>query len=259
MADYDFLPASNGSGDAALMHVNAGGRTIGSTIIPVDSVVNVPAKFIGTYGVLGANGLITSTSKRDFKGHVSGATLVIDGFEPGSTDNGNNVGDIVIIKPNTGWTNRVAAFIKNMTGFGTPEAVTLGAVTAGVITASGVNNSGNTTVGGSITITGTSRMVPVAIASAATIAPSSQVYDVTALAVTASIDVPSFTAANGQSVIIRIRDNGTARAISFVAGYSNVSGLATPTATIANKLLTIGAMYNSATSKWEIQGINQEA
>jgi hypothetical protein len=133
MADYDFLSVSNGSGDAALMHVNGSGRTVGSTVIPVDSVVNVPAKFIATYGVVGANGLITSASKRDFKGHVSGSTLVIDGFEPGSTDNGNSVGDIVIVKPNTGWADRVAKFIKNATNYGTPEAVTFGAVTAASI------------------------------------------------------------------------------------------------------------------------------
>jgi hypothetical protein len=60
-------------------------------------------------------------------------------------------------------------------------------------------------------------------------------------------------------MIIRIKDNGTAQSLSFAAGYSNVSGLSTPTATVAGKLLTIGAMYNSATSKWEIQGINQSA
>ena len=40
MADYDYLPASNGSGDAALMHVTVT-RTTGATTISVDSVVNV--------------------------------------------------------------------------------------------------------------------------------------------------------------------------------------------------------------------------
>lgn len=129
-SDYDFLSVSNGNGDAALMHVNGSGRIIGANVIPVDSVTNVPAKFIAIYGVLGSNGLITPASGRNFKGHVSGMTLVIDGFEPGSTDNGNNSGDVVLIKPNSGWSNRVAQFIKNSTGFGTPENATFAALTA---------------------------------------------------------------------------------------------------------------------------------
>jgi hypothetical protein len=60
-------------------------------------------------------------------------------------------------------------------------------------------------------------------------------------------------------MILRIKDNGTARALTWAGGYSNVSGLDTPAATIAGKQLTVGAMYNSATAKWEIQGINQSA
>lgn len=266
MADYDWLSASNGSGDAALMHVNGSGRLTGATTIPVDSVANVPDKFIGTYGVLGADGLITAASKRDFKGHVSGANLEIDGFLPGSTDNGNSVGDVVIIKPNTHWANTVASFIKNLVNLGTPENIyaaivnAASAVISGALSIGGnLTASGNADVTGNLTVNGTSRVVPVSIASASTVTPTSQIYDVTALAAAATINVPSFSAANGMSFILRIKDNGTARALTFASGYTNVSGLDTPTTTVAGKLLTIGALYNSATSKWEIQGINQQA
>lgn len=264
MADYEHLPASNGSGDAALMHVESV-RLTGATTIDVDTVTNVPAKFIGTYGVLGPDGLITAASKRDFNGHVSGADLVIDNFLPGSTDDGNAIGDVVIIKPNTHWSNLVAQFIKNLTNFGTPEDIWADAIEAVSATLSGALNAasavltGNLTVGGNVVVTGTSRLTAATVASAATITPSSQIYDVTALAVPATVAVPSFSVANGMSAIIRIKDNGTARALTFASGYTNVSGLDTPTTTIANKLLTIGAMYNSATSKWEIQSISQQA
>lgn len=264
MAQYDFLSVSNGSGDAALMHIETD-RLTGATTIDVDTVTNVPAKFIGTYGTIGPDGLITAASKRDFRGHTSGGNLVIDAFEPGSTDAGNTAGQVVIVKPNTGWADRVATFIKNATGNGTPEAGTFAALTAAAITAVSAAISGALTVGGNATVTGnlevtgTARVIPVAIASAATITPTSQIYDVTAQAVTGAIAVPSFATQNGMSLILRIKDNGTARALSFASGYSNVSGLDTPTTTIANKLLTVGAIYNSATSKWEIQGINQSA
>lgn len=90
----------------------------------------VPAKFIGTYGTLLASGLLDPTTKRDFKGHVSGSDLVIDAFEPGNVDAGNLQGQVVIVKPNTGWANRVAKFIQNATGTGTPENHTVAALSA---------------------------------------------------------------------------------------------------------------------------------
>lgn len=142
-SDYDYLPGSNGSGDAALMHVTVT-RAIAGTVITVDTVVNVPSKFVGTYGSLLPTGYLDPTTMRNFKGHVSGSTLVIDGFEAGSSDNGNSIGDVVVIKPNSGWTNRVAQAIKNITGFGTPEGGFFAALAA----------SGNATVGGTLGVTG---------------------------------------------------------------------------------------------------------
>lgn len=153
MADYDFLPASNGSGDAALAHITDI-RTAPAATIKVDTVTNFPSKFIGTWGTLGSDGYITAASARNFKGHVSGADLIIDAMEAGSTDGGNTIGQVVIIKPTTGWANRVAAFIKNATNFGTPEAVTFGAVTAGAVGATSAAISGNETVGGTLVVSG---------------------------------------------------------------------------------------------------------
>lgn len=260
-SDYDYLPASNGSGDAALMHIMAA-RTIGSTSIQVDVTTNVPTKFIGTYGTLQADGLIDPATKVDFKGHVIDSThLGIDAFEPGSTDNGNlATGQVVVIKPATGWANRVAQFIKNATNFGTPEDLWAAAINAVSAVLSGaLSIGGDLSVTGNTALTGTFRLTPASIASASTITPTKQIYNVTALAVAATIAVPSFAANDGMSLLLRIKDNGTGRALTFASGYTNVSGLTTPTTTIANKLLTIGAIYNSATSKWEIQSINQEA
>lgn len=127
-SDYDFLPASNGSGNAPLMHVT-GTRIVGATTLAVDSITNVPSKFIASYGTLLPTGYIDPATQVDFKGHTSGANLIIDGFEPGSTDAGNVAGQVVVIKPTTGWANRVAQFIKNATNLGTPEAMTASTLT----------------------------------------------------------------------------------------------------------------------------------
>src|SRR5258708_6099368 len=99
MADYQYLPASDGTGDASLMHLTSN-RANGSIIFAVDSVVGVPPFFIGTCGTQLATGFIDPATKIDFKGHVSGATLIIDAFEPGSVDpvSGNVSGQVIIVK-----------------------------------------------------------------------------------------------------------------------------------------------------------------
>ena len=264
MADYDYLKASDGTGDAALMHVSAL-RSVGSTTLTVDTVSALPAKFIATSGTLLSTGLLDPATMTNFKGHTSAGAIQIDGFEPGTPDIGNTAGQVVIIKPTTGWVNRVAAYINNATGTGTPENVFAAAISAvsstlsGALTAASGAISGALTVGANLTVTGQSRTVAVTTTTAATITPSAQVYDVTAQATAATVAVPSFAAANGLAGVIRIKDNGTPQTLSFAAGYTDVSGIGLPTTTVAGKLLTIGYMYNSATSKWEVQGINQSA
>lgn len=142
MADYDYLKASNGSGDAPLMHVASPGRIIGSSTLPVDTLVNVPTKFIASVGTLLANGTLDPADTINFKGHTSGANLIIDGFEPGSVDAANTTSQVVIIKPTSGWSNRVAKFIMNLTGFGTPEVLSFGDLTIGTLTADSVSING---------------------------------------------------------------------------------------------------------------------
>lgn len=123
MSNYDHLQVSDGTGDAALMHITADRVTGGSTIA-VDSISNVPAKFIATTGTLLANGFIDPSTKKDFFGHLDGSSIAIDAFVAGSTDNGNSIGEVLVIKPNTDWANLVAAFVANATGNGTPENLT---------------------------------------------------------------------------------------------------------------------------------------
>lgn len=111
--DKTYLNASDGTGDAALMHVTVA-RSISSTIIEVDSIVGVPAKFIATSGTPNSTGFIDPATKTDFYGHINGSDLEIDGFLPGNSDTGNAEGQIVVIKPNTGWADLVADLIQAM-------------------------------------------------------------------------------------------------------------------------------------------------
>ena len=98
-------------------------------------------------------------------------------------------------------------------------------------------------------------------ADAATITPvgdSNDMYTVTALAQAATIAAPSGTPTNGQKLVIRIKDNGTTRALTWNAIY-NVVGVTLPTDTTAGKTHYIGCMYNTANSKWDVLAIGEEA
>ncbi|MGA0927105.1 MAG: hypothetical protein ACO3RW_07900 [Burkholderiaceae bacterium] len=98
------------------------------------------------------------------------------------------------------------------------------------------------------------------IASSATITPDagSDLTVVTALAVPATIANPSGSWSQGQAAVVRIKDNGTARALSFGGNYRAV-GVTLPTTTVANKTVYIAFIYNSTDAKWDVTGVGQEA
>lgn len=98
-------------------------------------------------------------------------------------------------------------------------------------------------------------------ASSATPTPtgdSSDLYTVTALAAAATFAAPSGTPTDGQKLLLRIKDNGTARALSWNAIYRAV-GVTLPTTTVISKTLYIGCIYNAADSKWDVIATAQEA
>jgi hypothetical protein len=258
--DYDYLPVSNGSGDSALMHIMAD-RSVGATSFTVDGTVNVATKFIGTTGTLLSTGYIDPTTKKDIKMHkVDSTHVAIDAFEPGFTDTGNTTGQVIVVKPNTGWANRVASHIKNMTGFGTPESVTV----AGLTASSNVSVGGNLTVTGSLTVSGGQRPNPrsSSTTSVTTLTPNIDTYnfyDLTAQAAGLTVANPTGTPRDGDVILIRIKDNGTSQTITYGTAYTNISGLDSLVATTISKWHTIGAVYEATTSKWQIVSITTEA
>lgn len=97
-----------------------------------------------------------------------------------------------------------------------------------------------------------------AVTDSATPTPDADSYDVytlTALAQAATFAAPSGTPTSGQGLIIRIKDNGTARALSFNAIYRFSTDLAAPTTTVLSKTMYLGFIYNSADAKWDCVAI----
>lgn len=76
-------------------------------------------------------------------------------------------------------------------------------------------------------------------------------YNVTALASTLTINNPIGTPYSGQKIIYRLKDNGTARALTFDSNFRFSSDLIAPTTTIINKTLYLGFVWNSTDSKWD--------
>lgn len=76
-------------------------------------------------------------------------------------------------------------------------------------------------------------------------------HSITALAtaITSMTTNLSGTPTNFQKLIIRIKDDGTARAITWGASFE-AKGVALPTTTVISKVLTVGFIYDTVTSKW---------
>lgn len=98
------------------------------------------------------------------------------------------------------------------------------------------------------------------VVSSATVTPVStnDLVVITAQAEALTLANPTGTAVQGQAMMIRIKDNGTARAITFGANYRAL-GVTLPTTTTVNKTTYLGLIYNSTDTKWDVIGVNTEA
>lgn len=89
------------------------------------------------------------------------------------------------------------------------------------------------------------------ITTASTITPSLGNYNVTALNSAATIAAPSGTPSQSDLIVLRIKDNGTAQALSWDSVYRAV-GITLPSTTVAGKMLYIGMKYNLEDAKWDV-------
>lgn len=98
-------------------------------------------------------------------------------------------------------------------------------------------------------------------ASNGTISLNVDLYDqhnVTALAVAGTVPTPTGTPFDAQKIILRIKDNGTARALTW-SGIFRAVGNSLPTTTVLSKIIYLGFVYNSTETKWDLIAKAQEA
>jgi hypothetical protein len=98
------------------------------------------------------------------------------------------------------------------------------------------------------------------VTSSATVTPTSanDIVNITAQAAGLTLANPTGTFAEGQSLIIRIKDNGTARAITWDTNYRAI-GVTLPTTTVISKTTYVGVIYNSTDTKWDVIGVTTQA
>lgn len=81
------------------------------------------------------------------------------------------------------------------------------------------------------------------------------IFVVTAQAGALLFNSPSGTPVQGEKLMIRIKDNGTARALTYNAIFRASSDLALPTTTVLSKTLYMGFIYNSTDTKWDLLSV----
>lgn len=116
MQSIDRIRGSNGLTNASLVTIQDT-RAANATVIVPDTVVGLPPFFYGSMGEAHSFidpvtneevKVISEATAVDFAGKVVGTNIEIDFIAPGYVDNGSNPGDIVVVRPTTGWANNVA-------------------------------------------------------------------------------------------------------------------------------------------------------
>ncbi len=98
------------------------------------------------------------------------------------------------------------------------------------------------------------------VVSSATVTPvyGNDIVVITAQAVALALANPTGTWPQGKDMMIRIKDDGTARAITFDTKYRAI-GVTLPTTTVINKTTYVGVIYNATDDKFDVIGVTTEA
>ncbi len=88
---------------------------------------------------------------------------------------------------------------------------------------------------------------------------TTDIFTITALAaaITSMTSGLSGTPTNGQKLIIRFKDDGTARAITWGASFAS-RGATLPSTTVLGKYMYVGLIYNSTATIWDCISVIQE-
>lgn len=259
---------------ASVTLTNATGLPVATGISGLGTgVATALAVNVGTAGAPVVNGGALGTPS---SGTLTNAT----GLPVGTGISGFGTGVATALAVNVG---SAGAPVVNGGALGTPSSGTLTNAT-GLPVATGISGLGtnvatalavtlNTTSGGLSTINGTAtltnkrvnpRIVSITGSAGGTITPTADdadQYEITALGAAATLAVPSGTPVDGQKLVLRIKDNATARGLTWTitSGGYRIVGTTLPTTTVISKTIYIGCIYNGADTFWDVVGVASQA
>lgn len=195
---------------------------------------------------------------------VAGTNITVDNTDPDnpviSAAGGGGSGDVV--GPASSVNLRVAVF-SGTTGKLLADGGTLLSALAPLAspTFTGTPAAPTATAGTSTTQLATTAfalsIATQAVASSATVTPTflNDIVTVTAQAVSLTLANPTGTAKNGWGIVIRIKDNGTARAISYGTQYRAAVGVTLPTTTVVGQTIYMCMIFNSTDTRWDVLSV----
>lgn len=260
-----YPPTSNGL-QKTLGAALDSGTTSSMTLNNVTSIQDKPGVVV--INRIDANSTELSSSLREYVSYtnVSGSTLTgLARGLAGTSDLDHAVGSVVEFIPDITWAQAlIDAFLVEhveATAVHSSALVTTLKATAAVVTTgtSDLTIATPLSLGGLDTKTSTytnkritKRVTTIASEATPTInTDNCDAVTITAqaTAITSMTTNLSGTPTNFQTLIIRIKDNGTARAITWGSSFE-AKGVALPTTTVLSKVLTVGLIYDTVTSKW---------
>ena len=247
------------------------------TLYPTQNAVKVYAdSLLGDANALVYKGTIDCSTNPDYPAADAGYMYIasVAGKIGGASGTDVEVGDMIICNTDGTVSGNQATvgqywnvIQKNIVGAVTGPASSVNNTVAVFDGTTGkVNKDSGLTLSGSNTgdqdLSGYAPLNPrvQTVASSATVTPVStnDLVIITAQAAGLTLANPTGTFVEGQALMIRIKDNGTARTIAFGNNYRAI-GITAPTTTVISKTMYLGIIYNSTDAKWDIVGLNQQA
>jgi hypothetical protein len=248
-------------GGGSVSSINASGGTTGLTFTGGPVTTSGTLTLSGTLAVAnGGTGATTAANARTALGTASSGAVTASGLTMATS---------VILGRVTASTGAIEELTLGTTlGFSgstinvlsVPNAVTFDNSGSGA--ASGSTFNGSAARGISYNTIGAQPAVPNVQSSASgALTPVGDTNDIcirTAQAATLTINAPTGSPTQGRGMVIRVKDNGTSRTLSWNAIYRSI-GATLPTATTVNKTTYIGLIYNSTDTKWDCVSVATEA